>query len=168
MSRYRTAATATLALATCAVAATGVAHTYASWSDEQTFRSTVKAGIWAPNPPAACGPLSDYDQVIYLTQGNDVWPADGKPPTTNHRQIIMGYGGNDTVYAGNSGDCLVGGEGNDKLYGGNAKDILIGGAGDDYLNGGNAKDNLDGGGDAADICDGGNGKDTVTNCGSAS
>ena len=75
----------------------------------------------------------------------------------------MGLGGDDVIYGGNSGDCLVGGDGNDRLYGGTAKDILIGDNGDDQLDGGNGKDYLDGG-DGVDECLGGNGKDTLTAC----
>ena len=144
----------------------GAAHTHAAWSDFQEVKNnTVTAAVWRPDPPAACGPTSNYKGgIVYGTFGDDVIDL----RQANQAQIIMGLAGNDTIYGGNSGDCLVGGDGNDKLYGGNAKDILIGGAGDDYLNGGNAKDSLDGGGDASDICDGGNGKDTVTNCGSGS
>jgi len=144
------------------ITAAGTGDTFASFTDSRTVTgNTVTAGVWRPDPPAACGPLSNYKGgVIYGTFGDDVIDL----RNANQAQIIMGLAGNDTIYAGNSGDCLVGGDGNDKLYGGNAKDILLGGAGDDYLNGNNGKDSLDGGGDN-DSCDGGNGNDTVTNCG---
>jgi Ca2+-binding RTX toxin-like protein len=139
--------------------------TFASWSDYKVLaQDNLGADRWS-TPPAACGASSNYKGgVVYGTFGDDVLDL----RTAHQAQIIMALGGNDTIYGGNSGDCLVGGDGDDKLYGGNAKDILIGGPGDDYLDGGNGKDALDGGGDVADICDGGNGKDTVTNCGSAS
>ena len=164
MSRRRVVAAGAAAVLAGALLTAGTAHTYAAWSDSKDVKdNTVGGGIWAPDPPAACGPISDYDGVVYLTQGDDVWPSDGKPPTTNKRQIIMGYGGNDTIYGGNSGDCLVGGAGNDKLYGGNAKDILIGGPGNDYLDGGNGVDTLDGG-DGTDVCVGGRAPDVSTNC----
>ena len=152
-------------LATGAIAAAGTSHTHASWSDYKVVaHGELGAAAWS-TPPPECGPIGNYKGgVIVGTFGDDVIDL----RAANHPQIIMGLGGNDTIYGGNSGDCLVGGDGNDKLYGGNAKDILIGGAGDDYLDGGNAKDVLDGGGDASDVCDGGHGKDTVTNCGSGS
>lgn len=152
------------ALAAATSFAAGAGYTFASWSDYKIAHNSAQAGVWAPDPPAACGPISDYDGgVIYLTPRDDVWPPDGKPPTGNHRQIIMGYGGNDTIYAGNSGDCVVGGDGNDTLYGGNAKDIILGGAGNDYINGENGVDTLDGG-DGSDICVGGRAPDVSTNC----
>lgn len=116
--------------------------------------------------PAQCGDVDEYDTVIYGTPGDDVLgsndAADG-----NHPQLVLGYGGNDTLVGGSQSDCLVGGPGNDRLYGNNAKDVLLGGAGDDYLDGGNAKDDLDGG-DGADTCIGGNGNDAVFNCEPAS
>jgi len=145
-----------------AAAAAGPAQgTYAAWSDSAVVAgNTVSAGVWAPDPPAACGAISNYKGgVIYGTQGNDTLNLAG----SNQRQIVMGYGGNDVIYGGNSGDCLVGGPGNDRITGGNAKDVLLGEDGDDVLDGGNGKDVLDGG-TGVDICDGGNGKDTIT-CG---
>jgi Ca2+-binding RTX toxin-like protein len=152
-----------IAAASIGVTAAGTATTYARFSDFHLFGvSHVAAGVWAPDPPAACGPLSDYKGgVIYGTIGDDTLNLSD----SNQRQIVMGYAGNDTIYGGNSGDCLVGGEGADAIVGGNAKDILIGGPGDDHLDGGNAKDEIDAGGDLGDVCDGGNGADTVTNCG---
>src|SRR4051794_25144995 len=82
--------------------------TLASWSDYRVAANSAQAAVWAPDPPAVCGPVSGYDGgVVYLTPRDDVWPPNGKPPTTNHRQIIMGYGGDDRIYAGNSGDCIV-------------------------------------------------------------
>jgi Ca2+-binding RTX toxin-like protein len=147
-------------LVTAAMA--GHQATQASFSDYQNIKgNTVGAAVWRPDPPAACGPVSNYDGVIYGTFGDDVINGG------NHPQIIMGLGGNDTIHAGNSGDCLVGGNGNDKLYGGNAKDILIGGGGNDYLNGENGIDTLDGG-SGDDTCVGGRAPDISTNCESVS
>jgi hypothetical protein len=119
--------------------------------------NSIEGGIWAPDPPEACGDVKHYAAVVYGTQGDDVLYGG------IHPQIIMGLAGNDRIVGGNSGDCLVGGPGDDQLIGGNAKDILLGGIGNDYLDGGNAKDYLDGE-DDADDCDGGNGKDDVVNC----
>ena len=126
-------------------------------SRAQTQHNSIEGGIWAPEPPTACGDPKNYAGVVYGTMGDDVLYGE------NQSQIIMGLGGNDTIYGGNSGDCLVGGGGDDTLVGGNSKDILLGGPGDDHLDGGNAKDFLDGE-DDADDCDGGNGKDDVVNC----
>lgn len=141
--------------------------TYAQFSDFDIERSSAGAGIWKPDPPADCGDLSNYgtppsraDRVIWGTPDDDILQAGNG----NHPHIIMGLGGDDVIYGGNSKDCLVGGDGNDRLYGGNAKDILLGGAGDDYLNGERAKDKIDGQGDNDD-CDGGLGKNEIVNCG---
>ncbi len=142
-----------------------VGTTYGELSD---FRvdgpQHVGAGEWTPDPPAACGDLSQYgtpphrfDAVAWGTPGDDVIHGGNRP------QIIMGLGGDDVIYGGNSGDCLVGGDGDDRLIGGNAKDILLGGAGNDYLSGDNGKDSLDGEEDL-DECEGGNGNDTIVNC----
>ena len=139
--------------------AAGTGHTYARLSDYQVISNNrATAAVWQPDPPAACGPISNYASVVYGTAGNDVIHGG------NHPQIIMGLGGDDSLYAGNSGDCLVGGDGNDKLYGDNGTDILIGGDGNDYLDGGNGKDDLDGGPGTGDVCIGGNGHDTYTGC----
>ena len=165
MSSRRNAALISAGVAVAVAAATGSgAFTYARFSDHFVIKDNrVGADVWQTAPPTECGPISGYKGgVVYGTRGDDVLDL----RASNQAEIIMGYGGNDTIYAGNSGDCLVGGDGNDKLFGGNAKDILIGGAGDDYLNGNNGKDELDAGGDVNDVCDGGNGQDTVTNCGS--
>jgi Ca2+-binding RTX toxin-like protein len=138
-------------------AASGAPVTYAAWSDSRVIHGSASAGVWAPNPPAACGPVRNYAAVVYGTVGDDVLTGG------NHPQIIMGLAGNDVIQGGNSGDCLVGGPGNDRITGGNAKDILLGEDGDDHLDGGNGKDVVDGG-IGNDVCDGGNGKDTIT-CG---
>ena len=141
------------------VAATG-GSTYAAFSDFAIVKASASAGVWAPDPPAECGDLSKYDSVIYGMPGDDNLVA---PNGQNKGQILMGYGGNDTLTGGNGKDCLVGGDGEDKLLGGNGKDILLGGEGDDLLDGGNGKDhgNANGG---DDVCDGGRGENTIVNC----
>src|SRR5947209_19063400 len=121
MRKTRAFAVAASSFVAGALLTTGTGHTFASFSDYKDVPGTASAGVWAPNPPAACGPVGDYADVVYGTAGDDVLHGG------NQRQIIMGLGGNDTIYGGNSGDCLVGGDGNDKLFGGNARDILIGG-----------------------------------------
>ena len=146
------------ALSLCLTATGG--STYAAFSDFAVVHASASAGVWAPDPPGECGDLTRYDSVLYGTPGDDTLVG---AKGGNQRQIIMGYGGNDTLIGGNGGDCLVGGDGDDQLYGGNAKDILIGGAGDDLLDGGNGKDNGNGG-EGADVCDGGRGKNTIVNC----
>src|SRR5688572_1699284 len=55
----------------------------------------------------SCGPLAQYDEIVYGTRGNDV--LEPKKTTGNRRQVFVGLEGNDTIQAGNHGDCLVGG-----------------------------------------------------------
>lgn len=63
-------------------------------------------------------------------QGNYVGGADGES------EVIMGYGGNDKIFAGAGDDALYGGEGNDNLRGEEGNDLLVGGNGHDLLSGG--------------------------------
>jgi Ca2+-binding RTX toxin-like protein len=58
--------------------------------------------------------------------------------------IVLGEGGNDTLFGGRGNDRLFGGEGNDRLFGGIGDDQLRGGVGDDRLSGGFGADSLDG------------------------
>ena len=156
-SRRRWAATG-LALLAAAALTTGTGRTTAAYSDFGAVPSLASAGVWAPDPPDACGdPRSYQGGIQYGTPGDDVMFGGNKP------QIILGFGGNDKLFGGNSGDCIVGGPGNDLMYGGNRKDILLGGPGDDWIFGGNAKDDINGE-DDIDLCVGGHGNDTVTNC----
>lgn len=82
---------------------------------------------------------------------------------------LMGYGGNDHLFAGPGHDLLEGGLGNDTLDGYDGDDTLIGGEGNDWLYGGYGNDSLLGGanddmlmgGQGADILDGGANKDTL-------
>ena len=156
-ARLVVAALAAAGLVGGAVTPTG--STYAAWSDAVVVAGNVAgAGVWAPDPPAACGPLSDYAGVVHGTFGDDVLHGGNRP------QVIMGLSGRDVLHGGNSGDCLVGGDGDDVLLGSSAKDVLLGGEGDDVLDGGNGKDVLDAGGDEGDTCLGGNGRNTVVDC----
>ena len=160
MSRWKLIVGGALAFASGILLTAGTANTYAALSDFQEITgNTVSADVWA-DELAACGDPAAYKGgFVQGTSGDDTLDL----RDVNQAQIVMGLSGDDTIYGGNSGDCLVGGDGNDTIYGGNAKDILIGGAGDDYLNGDNAKDALDGN-DGIDVCEGGNGNDTVINC----
>jgi hypothetical protein len=80
-------------------------------------------------------------------------------------QVVLGLGGNDTLYADDTGyffqgDTLIGGPGNDHLIGGSGRDTLIGGPGNDVLSGGPSADVLNGG-PGRDIINGGGGPDTI-------
>ena len=147
--------------------------TYAAEADYADIPgNTAAASVWTPNPPAQCGPLSNYSAIIYGSPGNDIIYGNNIAASTGiqavvhlhgkpNNQIIMGLGGDDTLIAGNGDDCLVGGDGADTLIGGNGKDILLGGSGNDILRGGNGKDILDGG-DGSDTCSGDNAPNRVS------
>jgi hypothetical protein len=80
-------------------------------------------------------------------------------------QVVIGLGGNDTLYADDSyyyfdGNTLIGGPGNDTLIGGYGTDILYGGPGNDMLDGGEFADILVGG-PGHDHINGGTGNDLI-------
>jgi Tol biopolymer transport system component len=80
-------------------------------------------------------------------------------------QVVLGLGGNDTLYADDTyyffdGDSLYGGPGNDRLVGGYGRDILNGGPGDDVITGGGSADTITGG-PGHDRIYGGGGGDTI-------
>ncbi len=74
-------------------------------------------------------------RIIFGTNSNDILRTD---PGSDTGDVLLGGGGNDTLYAGGrvggSGD-LFGGAGNDTLYGGFDADRLAGGSGADFLDG---------------------------------
>jgi Ca2+-binding RTX toxin-like protein len=125
-------------------------HTYAQYSDFADAPASARAGVWTPDPPARCGPLSDYSAIVYGTDGDDT--IIGRQGATHvvelknggNREIIMGLGGDDHLSSGNGKDCIVGGPGNDMLSGDNGKDVLLGGSGTDECVGGNAPDDIQG------------------------
>jgi hypothetical protein len=152
-----------------AIAISPSRHTYAAYSDYQDVHASAQAAVWEPDPPAACGPLSNYSEIVYGTFGDDT--INGTQGAANivhlmnggNREIIMGLDGNDDLHGGNGKDCLVGGDGNDVLHGDPGKDILLGGDGDDTLYGSNSPDLLDGG-PGNDLCIGGRAPDSAVNC----
>ena len=73
----------------------------------------------------ACGDLSQYDEVVYGTAGDDTLVAGAG------RQVLVGLGGDDVLDGGDGDDCLVGGSGGDELIGDAADDELDGGPGAD-------------------------------------
>jgi Ca2+-binding RTX toxin-like protein len=80
-------------------------------------------------------------------------------------QVVLGLGGNDTLYADDTyyffdGDSLYGGPGNDHLIGGFGRDILNGGPGNDVISGGGSVDTITGG-PGRDIINGGGGGDVI-------
>lgn len=144
-------------------------HTYAAYSDFADAHAAAAAGNWTPDPPAACGDMGKYSEIIYGTDGDDsIVGAVGADQVVDlkhggNREIIMGLGGDDDLSGLSGKDCIVGGSGNDTLHGDNGKDILVGGDGDDQLFGANGPDVLDGG-PGNDLCVGARGQTSMTNC----
>lgn len=60
----------------------------------------------------------------------------------DHRNRLLGGGGNDIIHGGGANDVLIGGPGNDGLHAWFGHDFLAGGAGNDYLSGGPNNDRL--------------------------
>ncbi|MFM6985497.1 MAG: hypothetical protein ACKOXQ_02580 [Hydrogenophaga sp.] len=77
----------------------------------------------------------------------------------NKINFLYGFGGNDTLTGGTSGDYLYGGAGIDTLTGNDGNDYLDGGAEDDTLIGGKGNDTLVGGA-GKDVMTGGDDDDT--------
>lgn len=90
------------------------------------------------------------------TNGNDkLWGDDD-----SSFNVLLGYGGNDTLLGGNQYDELYGGEGNDTLFGGNGNDYLADVEGNDKLYGGFGDDTLYAG-PGSDYLNGGAGDDDL-------
>jgi hypothetical protein len=65
--------------------------------------------------------------------------------TGQTNNVVIMYGGNDTVYGSNVTDQILGGYGNDSLLGNGGNDFLSGEDGNDTLFGGTGNDSLYGG-----------------------
>lgn len=72
-------------------------------------------------------------------QGNTIDGADGQS------EVIMGYAGDDKIFAGFGDDDIYGGTGNDFMRAGDGNDMMYGGDGNDVLDGGLGADRMDGG-----------------------
>ncbi len=95
-----------------------------------------------------------FDNLILTFGGNDTIHAGLGD------DIVLSGGGNDLVFGDNGADILIGEEGNDTLDGGEGDDLLEGGDGNDILAGGEGDDMLDGG-EGADVLSGGEGNDIM-------
>lgn len=152
-------------------AVSGTPTTSSFLYDLETLTGSLEAGAWH-DIPEACGPLNQYHKIIiYGADGPQVLPIGGEHPPPgddgrphprpgNKGHVILGLGGDDSIFGGNAKDCLIGGAGDDVIYGNNGADIIIGGPGEDDLWGGNGPDDLDGGGDD-DLLLGGRGDDDL-------
>ena len=61
------------------------------------------------------------------------------------RNIALGTGRSDLIYAGSGNDTVKGNDGDDKIYGGSGSDTINGNIGCDIIIGGYGADNLRGG-----------------------
>ncbi|MEO1248865.1 MAG: calcium-binding protein [Pseudomonadota bacterium] len=75
-------------------------------------------------------------------------------------QIIMGWGGDDTLQGRGGDDAIYGSVGDDWIDGGASNDYLLGGPGDDYVLGGEGRDQIEGS-IGNDTLDGGAGDDLL-------
>jgi Tol biopolymer transport system component len=117
-----------------------------------------RLGIYVAEPDGSDPRRISNSCRIVGTDGPDVLHA-------SCSQVVLGLGGNDTLYADDpcyyfEGDTLYGGPGDDTLLGGPGNDILYGGPGNDTIEGGPGSDILVGG-PGHDHLDGGNGGDTI-------
>ena len=81
---------------------------------------------------------------------------------TPGRDVIVSFGGSDTIRSGGGKDIVCAGPGPDTVRGQGGRDRLLGGAGDDVIRGGAKRDRIDGGLDD-DSC-GADPRDTVVGC----
>lgn len=87
---------------------------------------------------------------------------DNEISATSARDIIYGYGGNDTWLYGDAGDDIIfGGEGDDEIDGGEGNDIIFGGPGNELWLYGSEGDDIIFGEDGEDELDGGPGNDSL-------
>ncbi|QYZ69215.1 choice-of-anchor L domain-containing protein [Neotabrizicola shimadae] len=83
---------------------------------------------------------NDQMHVGYMDkEGNVIDGTDGLS------DVILGYGGDDKVTAGDGDDDIYGGDGNDFVRAGNGTDLIVGGAGNDVLDGQAGADRMEGG-----------------------
>ena len=116
------------------------------------------------------------DGTVDGTDGNDVmdvgfvdFQGDTIDGDDGDDDIILGYGGNDNISAGDGDDTVFGGTGNDTIGGGDGDDTIYGDEGDDRLFGGEGADSIFGGegndtlsgNRGGDYLDGGEGNDTI-------
>ncbi len=100
--------------------------------------------------------ISGVEHVLG-TKSND----DTLRGTNSQKDMLEGFGGDDTLIGRGGGDTLKGGDGKDTLKGGDSKDRLFGGKGNDELGGGKGNDKMTGNG-GNDTLNGGKGNDKLT------
>lgn len=123
------------------------------------------------NVPEECSHIKFFGEPIIGTELDD--EIEGTPDNN----LIIVFGGNNTVKGGAGNDCIVAtggfnlidgdsgndviitGDSDDEVFGGSGDDIVFSSGGDDFLHGGSGDDTLIGG-TGEDSIDGGTGKDT--------
>ncbi len=115
---------------------------------------------------------ADYiqDGVTVDINGNGVIDADEMDVTvefdhqnsqgSDEDDLLVSFGGSDTINAGDGHDVVFGGAGDDELHGGAGDDYLHGGSGNDVIFGGEGNDIIDGG-IGSDVLHGGAGDDLI-------
>ena len=83
---------------------------------------------------------------LYLTDfDGDVFRLTPQAESSDTKDVLNGFGGDDMMFGGGGKDLLRGGDDNDELRGGAGNDTLDGGAGRDLLDGGVGSDAMSGG-----------------------
>lgn len=88
--------------------------------------------------------VDDLAAIAMILSGDDLINL------SNFNDVMIGYGGNDRIYANSGHDIVFGDAGHDSIYGGYGDDWLEGGSGNDLLGGGFGNDFLSGGIDGRD------------------
>ena len=124
--------------------------------DELSYVVVTNSGVtFSKTLPITTSPVDGTDGDDNLVQkgqsdpkGNTIDGGDGAA------EVIMGYGGQDSirsglgddaVYAGDDDDTVNGEQGDDQIYGNHGRDILIGSSGDDQVCGNEGNDEIYGG-----------------------
>lgn len=94
--------------------------------------------------PMLAGEVGCPGNSFLATTGDDVIDGSSDPPTTDCRDNVRAWSGNDLVRALGEDDIVNGGPGDDRLYGDDGDDLLAGAGGNDQLFGGPGNDHLKG------------------------
>jgi Ca2+-binding RTX toxin-like protein len=147
----------------------GVGQAADSTGDCLDIGGTGITVVYDAGPDTLVNTADDFN-TVYGTGTKGV-PVDDNIncSASDHKVIMHGGWGNDTLtgspfddtlHGGHGNDTMNGGGGNDSLFGGEDDDTLNGDAGDDLLNGSRGDDTLNGGDDDDSLL-GGQGDDTL-------
>ncbi|MBL8653499.1 MAG: heme peroxidase, partial [Alphaproteobacteria bacterium] len=122
-----------------------------TWADEG-LPNNVFAPLVSRNNPLTAG--ADTDYIRYNGAAHIVLGG------TDNRDILIGGGGDDTVWGDGGNDRIEGGNGADILNGGDGDDIITDNAFDDNIKGGDGNDVIHSG-EGIDLVIGGRGNDFI-------